>query len=65
MSFNIKLYFKNGETKIQVKIQPSSDTETNLPKDESPLMMHSKTSNNEIEEYINGDLCLYGVSLIK
>ncbi|XP_025413896.1 endoplasmic reticulum lectin 1 isoform X2 [Sipha flava] len=52
----------NGETKIHVKIQPTSETESNLPKDESSLMMHSKTPNNEIEEYINGDICLYGGS---
>lgn len=29
---------------------------------EDSLLTHSKTPNNEIEEYVNGDLCLYGVS---
>lgn len=55
------LFFKNGETKIRVKVQPSKESELNLSKEDS-LLMHSKTPNNEIEEYVNGDLCLYGVS---
>jgi len=55
------LFFKNGETKIQVKIQPNKESELNLSKEDS-LLMHSRTPNNEIEEYVNGDLCLYGVS---
>lgn len=53
--------FKNGETKIQVKIQPTSDTELNLSKDDS-LLMQSKTPNNEIEKFVNGETCLFGVS---
>lgn len=54
---------KNGETKIQVKIQPAAETESNFPKEDS-LLMHTKSPNNEIEEFVNGNLCLYGVSLI-
>lgn len=56
------LIFKNGETKIQVKIQPASETDLNVSKDDS-LLMQSKTPMNEIDGFINGDLCLYGVSL--
>lgn len=57
------IFFKNGETKIQVKVQPSIETELNLSKEDS-LLTHTKTPANEIEEFVNGDLCLYGVSLI-
>lgn len=52
--------FKNGETKIQVKIQPNAETDSNVSKEDS-LLMHSKTPNNEIEEFVSGNLCLYGV----
>lgn len=53
--------FKNGDTKIQVKIHPATDPELNSLKEDS---LHSKTPNNEIEEYVSGDVCLYGVSLL-
>lgn len=56
-------FLKNGEPKIQLKIQPSVETELNLSKEDS-LLMHTKTPTNEIEEFVNGDLCLYGVYLI-
>lgn len=59
----IYLFLKNGETKIQVKIQPSAETESNFLKEDS-LLMHTKSLNNEIEEFVHGDLCLYGVGSI-
>jgi len=59
--FFIYIFLKNGETKIQVKVQPNKESELNLSKEES-LLMHSKTPNNEIDDYVNGYLCLYGVS---
>lgn len=58
------LFFKNGETKIQVRIQPSSETESFTSKEKSSLIMHAKTSTNEIGEFVFGDLCLHGVRLI-
>lgn len=58
------LLLKNGETKIQVKIQPSSETESIASKDKSSLIMHTKTSTNEIGEFVFGDLCLHGVRLV-
>ncbi|VVC39640.1 Hypothetical protein CINCED_3A018497 [Cinara cedri] len=54
----------NGETKIQVKIQPSAETEQIAPKEKS-LIMHAKTPNieiNEINEFVFGDVCLHGGS---
>lgn len=55
-------FFKNGDAKIQVKVHPASDPELNLLKEDS-LLMHTKTQSNEIQEFIAGKLCLYGVSL--
>jgi len=51
----------NGETKIEVKLKPAPETELNLSKENS-LLMHTKKPSNEIEEFVSGDLCLYGGS---
>lgn len=59
----VNFFFKNGDTSsIRVKIHPATDSELNSPKEDS-LLLHSKTPRNEIEEYVSGDVCLYGVSL--
>lgn len=54
--------FKNGETKIRINLPQNIDTEP-IPLKENSLLMHTKSPppNNEIEEFLNGNLCLSGV----